>query len=57
MEAALEIYLDHRCDINFSKLTQVNHQLARRDPGINLLGNGFYLNSAARNALDIDPGS
>lgn len=57
LETSLEIYLDHKSDLNFAKLVEAIDRLARRDAGINILGNGFYMSQAPRNSLDIDVSS
>jgi len=43
LENALDIYLRHKSDANFSKVYEQLNALARRDHGFNLLGNGLYL--------------
>ena len=57
LENALDIYLRHKSDANFSKVYEQLNTLARRDHGFNLLGNGLYLSQGSRNAKQVDPTS
>jgi hypothetical protein len=57
LEQALDIYLDHKSDSNFSKIQREISALARRDHGFNLLGNGHYLCQGTWRATEIDPSS
>jgi hypothetical protein len=55
MEQGLDIYLEHRSDSNFAKLSREIAALARRDHGFNLLGNGYYLCQGSTKGIDVDP--
>lgn len=55
MEQGLDIYLEHRSDSNFAKLSGEIAALARRDHGFNLLRNGYYLCQGSTRGIDVDP--
>lgn len=54
LENTLDIYLDHRSDDCFAKIQEALNNLARRDAGFNLLGNGYYLNQGTRRGTQIE---
>ena len=55
MEQGLDIYLEHKSDSNFAKLSGEIAALARRDHGFNLLRNGYYLCQGSARGIDVDP--
>lgn len=44
VDSAIDLYLEQRNDENFGKVMAAQALISRRDHGINLLGNGHYLN-------------